>query len=49
MAEHHHTGAPHSAAAQPTLSLLRLSAAERLAGTGVILAVLWLLVVWVMD
>ncbi len=41
---HHHRHAPHVAAAAPTLSLLRLSAWERLAGVSVVLGVLWLLV-----
>lgn len=33
-----------AAAADPTLSLLRLSASERLLGVGVMLALLWLVV-----
>jgi hypothetical protein len=33
-------------ASPPTLSLLRLSAWERLAGAGSVLALLWLGVVW---
>jgi hypothetical protein len=41
---HHHDGRSHASAATPTFSLLRLSAAERLAGSGVVLAGLWLLV-----
>jgi hypothetical protein len=42
--EHRHAPASHATAAAPTLSLLRLSAAGRLGGAAVILAVLWLLV-----
>jgi hypothetical protein len=42
--QHHHSHRHHASAAAPTFSLLRLSAAERLIGSGVILAVLWLLV-----
>jgi hypothetical protein len=38
---HAHT---HARAAAPTLSLLRLSAAQRLAGAGVVLGLLWLAV-----
>jgi hypothetical protein len=45
MGKHHHHGrAAHAMAAPPTLSLLRLSAVERLAGASVILGGLWLLV-----
>jgi hypothetical protein len=45
MADHRHEGrAAHATAATPTLSLLRLSAGERLAGVGIVLAGLWLLV-----
>ena len=40
MSEHH----PHAAAAAPTLSLLRLSAVQRLFGAALILALLWLMV-----
>jgi hypothetical protein len=36
---HHHAGSPH-------FSLLRMSAAERLAGVGIVIAVLWLAVWW---
>ena len=36
----------HAAAQRPTLSLLRLSAAERLAGAGVLITALWLAVLW---
>jgi hypothetical protein len=45
MPDHHHDGrAAHATAATPTLSLLRLSAGERLLGAGLVLAGLWLLV-----
>jgi hypothetical protein len=43
---HEHHGA-HAEAAAPTLSLLRLSAAQRLVGVSVLLAALWALVLWV--
>ena len=43
MAGHSHAHARARAAA-PTLSLLRLSATQRLVGAGVVLAVLWLAV-----
>ena len=46
---HHHAPAVRATAATPTLSLLRLSAVERLAGVGVVLGVLWGLVLWVMG
>jgi hypothetical protein len=36
----------HAVAAEPGFSLLRLSAAERLAGAGLIAGLLWLLVWW---
>jgi hypothetical protein len=36
-------------AAPPTLSLLRLSAGQRLTGAAFVLAVLWLLVFWVLT
>jgi hypothetical protein len=43
---HHHDHAPatglHAVAETPTLSLLRLSAGQRLLGAGVILTALWL-------
>jgi hypothetical protein len=39
---HHH--AVHAVAGQPTFSLLRLSAWERLAGSAMLLGGLWLLV-----
>jgi hypothetical protein len=42
---HDHIHAPHATADAPTLSLLRLSAWQRLAGAGVVLAVLWLAVI----
>jgi len=42
--QHHHPHRLHASAAAPTFSLLRLSAVERLVGSAVILAVLWLLV-----
>jgi hypothetical protein len=42
---HDHAHAPHAAADAPTLSLLRLSALQRLAGAGLGLAVLWLAVI----
>jgi hypothetical protein len=41
---HHHHHAPRAVAAAPTFSLLRLSAWERLAGAGLLLSGLWLLV-----
>jgi hypothetical protein len=46
---HHHGPAAHATAAMPTLSLLRLSALERLVGAGIVLGVLWGLVLWVMG
>jgi hypothetical protein len=50
MASEAHRQPPvHATAAPPTLSLLRLSAAQRLAGAAVVLAVLWLLVLWVLT
>jgi hypothetical protein len=49
MGKHHHRGPSlHAEAASPTLSLLRLSALERLAASGVVLGVLWGLVFAVM-
>ncbi|HEV2558105.1 MAG TPA: hypothetical protein VGU45_05715 [Microvirga sp.] len=50
MGAHHHDHGPaaHATAASPTLSLLRLSAGERLIGSGVVLGGLWGLVLWVM-
>jgi hypothetical protein len=44
----HHGSRSHASAAAPTFSLLRLSAAERLAGSGVVLVGLWVLVLWVL-
>ena len=44
MIERHRHAHVHARAAEPTLSLLRLSAAQRLAGAGVVLALLWLAV-----
>ena len=41
---HHHGHVHHALAATPTLSLLRLSAWQRLAGAGLVLAALWLIV-----
>jgi len=48
MAHHHHHHAPRAIAAAPTFSLLRLSAWERLAGAGILLAGLWLLILLVL-
>jgi hypothetical protein len=42
---HSHAPPPHATAEQPTLSLLRLSALQRLAGAGLISAALWLIVI----
>ena len=48
--DHHHHHHEHRAvAAAPTFSLLRLSVWQRLAGTGLALGVLWLLVFAVMG
>lgn len=44
--DHHH--APRAIAAEPTFSLLRLSAGQRLAGASILLAALWLLVLLVL-
>jgi hypothetical protein len=41
---HGHDHAPHAAAARPTLSLLRLSAGQRLLGAAGVIAPLWALV-----
>jgi hypothetical protein len=50
MGDHHHHGsAVHATAEAPTISLLRLSALERLAGAGVVLGVLWGLVLAVLG
>jgi hypothetical protein len=46
---HHHTHEHQVVAAAPTFSLLRLSVGQRLAGTAVVLAGLWLLVFGVMG
>ncbi len=48
--DHHHRHV-HSrpAAAAPTMSLLRLSAAARLGGVAVLLALLWASVFWAMG
>ena len=47
MTHHHHAGAPHpSAAISP--SLLRLSAIQRLAIAGVLIALIWAAVLWAM-
>jgi hypothetical protein len=46
---HHHTHEHRAIAAAPTFSLLRLSVGQRLAGTAVVLAGLWLLVFGVMG
>jgi len=47
--DHHHHDTPRVTAAEPTFSLLRLSAPERLAGAAVVLSVLWLLVFFVLG
>jgi hypothetical protein len=39
-----HSNTPHAAASAPTVSLLRLSAGQRLIGAGVLAAALWALV-----
>jgi hypothetical protein len=44
-----HGPALHATAAEPTLSLLRVSALERLVGAGVVLAALWVLVLSVLS
>jgi hypothetical protein len=46
---HHHAHEHRAIAAAPTFSLLRLSAWERLAGAGVVLGGLWLLVLGVIG
>ncbi|MBF9234733.1 hypothetical protein [Microvirga alba] len=43
-----HQHAPRAIAAAPTFSLLRLSAWQRLAGAGIVLAALWFLVLLVL-
>ncbi|WP_162815583.1 hypothetical protein [Microvirga aerophila] len=42
--DHHHHHPARAIASTPSFSLLRLSAWERIAGAGVVLGVLWLLV-----
>lgn len=44
MSSGHHHPAAHAVAAVPTLSLLRLSAGERLMGAAVVIGLLWFLV-----
>ena len=44
MASEHHDHTPHAAAAAPTISLLRLSAGQRLVGAAVVSAVVWAMV-----
>jgi hypothetical protein len=46
---HDHAHAPHATADMPTVSLLRLSAWQRLAGAGIALVALWLAVIAVLD
>jgi hypothetical protein len=46
---HHHHHAHRAIAAAPTFSLLRLSVAQRVAGSAAILAGLWLMVLSVMG
>jgi hypothetical protein len=52
---HDHDGHAHAASASavrradPGFSLLRLSALQRLAGAGVIIALLWLAVLWALN
>ncbi|MBJ6126459.1 hypothetical protein [Microvirga splendida] len=46
---HHHTHAHRATAAAPTFSLLRLSVGQRLAGSAVLLAGLWGMVLGVMG
>ena len=46
---HHHTHEHRAIAGTPTCSLLRLSVGQRLTGTAVVLAGLWLLVFGVMG
>lgn len=43
------TAPNHAIAAQPTLSLLRMSAVQRLAGVCIALAALWAAVYWAMG
>jgi hypothetical protein len=49
MFSHDHPHPPRIAAEAPTLSLLRLSALQRLAGAGLVLAALWLVVLAAID
>lgn len=44
MASEHHAHAPRATAAAPTISLLRLSAGQRVAGAAALSAALWALV-----
>jgi hypothetical protein len=44
MASEHHGYAPHATAATPTISLLRLSAGQRMIGAAVLSAAVWALV-----
>jgi hypothetical protein len=44
MASEHHDHAPQAAAAAPTISLLRLSAGQRMVGAAVLSAAVWALV-----
>jgi len=47
MTHHHHAhDHPHAPQIQSSPSLLRLSAAERLAGVGLMVAVLWAAIFW---
>jgi hypothetical protein len=46
---HHHAHAIHAVAGKPTFSLLRLSAAERLLGSALLIGGLWLLVFLVLT
>ncbi|HEV2604201.1 MAG TPA: hypothetical protein VGU24_11125 [Microvirga sp.] len=46
---HTHDHAPHARAARPTLSLLRLSAGERLLGVAGVILGLWALVWLVLE
>ena len=45
MSDHDHAHALRAVAEKPTVSLLRLSALQRLAGAGLVLAALWLTVI----
>jgi hypothetical protein len=46
---HDHSHAPHAMADVPTMSLLRLSALQRLAGAALMLTALWAAVIAVME